>query len=102
VIRAGSAIVLPDFVDAHLWKLFMKTVTRQIQTFMTPIDEEAFSVALSARFPRITFIDDNVWTKESPPTYSAIHLCKSNFVFLWNRDAVPEIRGERREDGMFL
>jgi hypothetical protein len=60
-----------------------------------------FSTALLARLPNIAFIDDDVWPSECPPTCSAIQLCESNFVFLWSRDAVPEIRGQRREDGMF-
>jgi hypothetical protein len=79
----------------------MKTVTKQLQIFMTRADEQSFSLALLAKFPRICFIDDNVWATSSPPVFPLINLCETKFVYLWNKEIVPEIEGLKRKEGIF-
>lgn len=69
----------------------MKALTKQVQIFMTPRDEETFSAALAEARPLATFVDDSSWPTRTPPVKGSIHLCESRHVYLWDRGVVPEL-----------
>jgi hypothetical protein len=79
----------------------MKAVKKQVQIFMTPADEEAFSRALRSERPGVRFIDDNVWPTAEPPTCDSINSCGSNLVYLWDTKVCGRLPATRRAEGGF-
>jgi hypothetical protein len=60
----------------------------QLGTFLTKVDEEAFSVALRQRIPPIVFIDGILWDDPNPPVRERIDECTSTVVSLLQTDIV--------------
>ncbi|MCF5692456.1 MULTISPECIES: hypothetical protein [Pseudomonas] len=54
----------------------MPNKTMTIETFMTENDEYNFSILLRSEIPRITFIDDFVWSTPNPPFHETLAQCK--------------------------
>ena len=76
---------------------------RQLLLFMTPVDETAVSEALLREFPRMAFIDENVWSTPTPRLTNSISESTALLgnVYLWNRALFPEIPVIKRADGRF-
>lgn len=74
---------------------------KAIDILLTNKDEEAFSYEIKKVFPATLFIDDMAWKTEIPPVKESITDCKSQFVYIWNKDIYPEIKGIIRKDGKY-
>lgn len=46
-----------------------------LQTFITDVDEAAFSDLLKSHFPRIKFIDSYIWNSPIPPVHDSMSAC---------------------------
>ena len=53
----------------------MTTKMPTLQTFMTPVDEAAFSDLLKAQIPQVKFIDSYIWSSPVPPAYDSMTEC---------------------------
>lgn len=60
-----------------------------VQLFFAPDDEQAFSAALAAQFPKTVYID---WLREftpDPPLRSLLNVCETDMAMIWNRAIYP-------------
>ncbi len=73
-------------------------MNKVLTLWFTEQDEQAFSATLAQKFERLTFLDDHVWDAE-PVERPSLHLCRSRFAFLWNRDCCEELPVFERPDG---
>ena len=64
---------------------------QQRQTFMTAVDEQAFSDLMRARRPRLCVLDDNAWPGSEPVVRGDIPSCKAHNVYLWDPAAFPHL-----------
>ncbi len=58
---------------------------KTVEVLFTRTDERAFSALLTAAFPMVSFIDDDVWPTPEPPLVPSIEQCKTSYCFVWNR-----------------
>jgi hypothetical protein len=74
---------------------------KQIQTFLTSVDEMEFTRLLRKLRPNLTFIDGGRWEKPTPPVQDSIQDCTNHFVFLWDREIIAELPCFARNDGKY-
>jgi len=72
---------------------------RQVQTFMTMRDEEAFSKAILEVAPMAVVIDGAIWQSRVPPIQQSVDLCGSRNVYLWDKNVYADLPCLERSDG---
>ena len=73
---------------------------RSLDVFWAREDEELFAKACAKRGLSMTFVDDCYWPTSTPPVHTQIGECRSKFVYLWNRELVPELPCRLHSDGI--
>jgi len=76
-----------------------KYVTKTLPVFFAMSDEQRLEQELTKRIPEVRFIDGVLWPTPEPVVKTTLEACTSPVVYLWNRDACPNLPFQRLPDG---
>jgi hypothetical protein len=67
--------------------------------FFSSEDERFFETRVKEHLPNVCFLDDCLWADPTPPISKSLADCRARTVYIWDRDACPDLPFQLQEDG---